>query len=1078
MITDTQRNLALQIALLAFGGFLCASYQPSAQSSADPRPTSEQRSAQAKPAALPSQVNPSAPLTIELYSLKVRFENDGTGTQQFDVRVKAGTDEGISELKTLSFDYDSANEKVELRFLRVTKPNGSTILAKPDAVADDLAPAAKDAPAFSEIREAKITVPAMAPGDTLSYEVVTSIRKSPAPGEFWFSHSFLSARPAIDEELQINLPAERTIHMRTQPQFPPEISTAADRKIYSWKRWNAAPTDSRAAEPAKPPDVVLTTFASWDALAKWFAGIEQSAATPTDDLASKSKELMAQQKTDADQIEALYEYAAKQIHLLRIPAEQTGFQVHDAGKVLRAGYGDDFDKCALLTAMLSVAGFHADVALLPAGEKFDPELPWPGSVAHAVVLVTAGKDTFWMDPSSDTLPYRLLLPNSRGKSALIASSIPPPHFAQTPVDPPFPSTQDVEISGTVTSLGKLTARIRYVLRGDNEYALRTAFEHSPQSEWKSVAQTMATIDGLRGTVVSAKPSDPAATRDPFTLDFVLVAADFLDWSKKRVLVPLLLPAFGLPDAPTDASKPVQLGSPLTVTAKLTLTIPANDFAHAPVGAAVERGYARYHSEYSAEEHTITAERTLRFISRELPPTSRSDYQAFDAAVQADQSQALVVDNIIPGVPEEASANELMQAGAAEIEDSHFTNALELFQQVVQLNPTQANVWMNMGTAQLELGKYEDAIASFHKQLEQNPKDQSVNLPLGVALYDEQKYDQAEAAFHKQIELKPLDPDAYTYLGTVYIDEKQFDKARAELEKAAVISPNSSAVDIRLGEAELGLGKTDAALAEFEKASTLSPSPLVANDIAYSLSSHKAALDRAKEYADAAVGPTENSLSQIDLRHVTANTLVTESALPAFWDTLGWVYFQQGKLAEAEPLLEAAWILDQTSDTGAHLGQLYEARGERDLAIRAYEQSIAAGSATTETRERLKKLIGPTSGGATGAAAIGAQVKRAGAELVRERTVPLGKGAAAGRAEVVVLVEGGPHGPVAREARFIAGDDQLARISQRFHDAPFPPIVPRGSPARIVLRGTVTCSAKTAKCDFVFDRPRDLVSGGS
>ncbi|MGC1582114.1 MAG: tetratricopeptide repeat protein, partial [Candidatus Acidiferrales bacterium] len=601
----------------------------------------------------------------------------------------------------------------------------------------------------SELREAHVTVPPMAPGDTLSYEEVTSLVKPPAPGEFWFSHSFLSARPAIDEEVEINVPAERTIHVQTAPQFPAKISTADGRKIYSWKRLNAVPTGNGSAEPGKPPDVALTTFVNWDALAKWFAGMDRNAATSTDDLTGKSKDLVAEQKTDADKIETLYEYVAKQIHLLRIPAEQSEFQIHDAAKVLSAD------------------GFHANVALLPTGEKFDPELPWPGAIAHAVVLAAAGKDTFWMDPSAGTLPFRLLLPNSRGKSALVASSSAAPYFAETPLDPPFQSTQGVEISGNVTSLGKLTARVHYVLRGDNEYALRTAFERTPQSQWNSLAQTMATLDGLQGTVVSVKPSDPTATRDPFTLDFVLVSPDFLDWSQARVLVPLPLPAFGLPDAPADSSKPLQLGSPLAVTAKLTLELPANDVPRAPVGAAVKRDYAEYHSEYTAQEHAITAQRTLRFISRELPPSSRADYQAFAAAVQADESQGLVVENIIPGVPEEATANELMQAGASEIQDRHFANALQLFQQVLQLNPQQANLWLNTGTSQLELGKYDDAIASFHKQLEANPKDESVNALLGVALYDEKKYDQAEAAFKKQIELKPLDQDAYAYLGSVY-----------------------------------------------------------------------------------------------------------------------------------------------------------------------------------------------------------------------------------------------------------------------------------------------------------------------
>jgi tetratricopeptide (TPR) repeat protein len=1046
--------------------------QASAGTSAATAPSVTRASAPAKQSAESSLKNSGAPLTIELDSLKVRFENDGTGTRQLDVRVNAGTEEGVNELKTLAFDYDSANEKIALGFCRVTKPNGSMLEAKPDSVVDGPAPDAKAATVFSELREAHVTPPPIAAGDTLSYEVTITTVKPPAPGEFWFSHSFLTARTAADEELEINVPADRTIHVQTTPQFPPRISTAGDRRIYFWQRSNAAPTQS-GSETSKPRDVVLTTFANWDTVGKWFTIMEHTSATATDALAAKSKELTAQQTTDTGKMEALYEFVAKQIHISRIPPEQTNFQIHEAAKVLAAGYGDELDKCNLLAAMLDAAGFDASVVLVPAGEKFDPNLPWPGAVAHAVVAATSGKEIFWMDPSADTLPFRLLLPNSRGKTALVLSSSAAPHFLETPLDPPFQSMQDVEITGNVTSLGKLTAHVRYVLRGDNEFALRSAFEGTPQSQWNAVAQTMASLDGLHGTVANAKPSDPTATRDPFTLDFLLVSPGFIDWSQQRVSIPVLLPALGLPDVQTDSTQPVRLGSPLDVSAKLTLTVPVNDSANVPVGAALKRDYAEYHSEYTSQEHTITAQRTLRFISRELPPSRREDYQAFAAAVQADQSQGLVVENIIPGVPAEATAPELMQAGASEIQDKHFANALLLFQRVAELHPQEPNLWLDMGTAQLELGKYDDAITSFHKHLEANPKDESVNTLLGVAFYDEKNYSQAEAAFQKQIEVKPLDQNAYTYLGAVYLDEKQFDKARSELEKAAVLSPDSVAVQIRLGEAYLELRNKDAALAAFEKAATLSPSALVANDIAYTLAEHKTALDRAKEYAEAAVDQTANSLSQIDLRHVTSNDFVAMSTLPGFWDTLGWVHFQQGEIAEAEPLIQAAWRLNQTGDTGDHLGQLYEARGEKALAIRVYEESLAAGNAPDSTLERLGKLLGATAGSA---AAIDAAVKRASAEFVRERTVSLGSATINGKAEFVVLIERAQNGPVARDARFLSGDDKLASLTQRFLAAQFPPILPRGTTARVILRGAVTCSAKSAKCGFVYDRPRDLIAG--
>ena len=1021
----------------------------------------------------------AAPFVIELYSTKVRFETDGTGERRQEVRVRITDAAGAKQLHILHFNYDSANETFALVYLRITKPDGSVVEAKPEAIAkmldDHPAPAVKTAPGFAEVREVQVTTPALAAGDTLDYEADTKIVKPAAPGEFWYSYNFLSRTRARDEELQINVPADRAVHLKTTPQFPAAIATSGARKIYAWKRMNAgaAPAiktaNSGPQAKEKTPDVILTSFANWEAAGKWIATLERAAAKTGATIAAKSQALIAGKNTDADKIEALYDFVAKQIRLASIPLEQVNFQPHDAATILSDGYGDELDKSTLLAALADAAGFHANVALTSTGAEPDMALPWPGALNHVILTVGAGKNVLWMDPSSDVLPFRMLLPNVRGKQALIAATAVAPHFVETPRDLPFLSTQRVEITGRVNSLGRLVARVRYTLRGDNEVALRMAFQHAPKAQWKQVTQTMAALDGLPGEVTDAQASDPTATHDPFTLDFILVNENFLDWSQAKIALAPPLPTFGLPDAPEKPAQAVELGSPLDVTATVTLTLPVNDSAQMPVGAGVTRDYASYRSSYSSQEHVITAERALRFITREVSASRRADYLAFTRAVEADESQAIVVTNIIPGVPEDATSGELMESGVGALKGGSNEKALQLFDAVEQLNPKQKDLSRDLGLAQLGLGKYADAATEFQKQLAVNPTDDTANNLLGVALYDQKKYEDAAAAFEKQIALKPLDPNAYAYLGAVYIDQKRFDAALAELEKAVVLDPDSAAVRIRLGEAYLGVGKTDAALGAFDKAASLSPSPIIFNQIAYDLAQHNVALDRAQHYADSAVAATETVLRNLDLQHLTNTEFGATVALPAFWDTLGWVRFHQGRVKEAEPLIEAAWRLDQGGDEGYHLARIYENRGDKELAIRTYTRALAAGGATADARARLAKLLG-------GNAGIDVRVKRASGELLRMRTIPLAKAPAkGGKAMFLVSLAAGANGAVVRQTRFLGGDDKLSALGDHLREAKFPAVLPAGSKARIVLRGTLACAAKTATCKFIFDRPRDLLA---
>jgi tetratricopeptide (TPR) repeat protein len=1032
----------------------------------------------ANPTAKSAEEKPAAAFTIELYSTKVRFENDGTGERQLDVQIRIGSDSGAQALHALSFDYDNAHETLALNFLRVTKKDGSVVEAKPDAVQDQPNAIAKNAPAFSNIREARITVPPLAAGDTLNYEVEVKTVKPFAPGEFWFAHNFLTAPRALDEELSIDIPGDRAVQVRSSPQFVPNISSQGGRKIYFWKRTISESASEEAVSSQnssseneagnQTPDVRLTSFTSWQSLGKWLATAAESALAPSAEIKAKSQSLIANAQTDSDKISALYDFVAKQIRLVNVTLKSAEFHPRDAAKVLSDGYGDEFDKCTLLLALLDSIGYNASVAMETSNGHFDEAFPFPEDLKHSIVAVSAGKETYWLDPSTPAAPFRYLTPNLRGKQALVASATIAPHLEETPSDPPFLSTQQVDITGRVSSLGKLTAQIRYTLRGDNEYALRMAFNSTPKDQWKQVAQTMATLDGFRGQVVDVNPSDPTATRDPFVLEFALEDPQFLDWSRSQVALGLPLPTFGLPDAPADSTKPIELGSPLDVITKLTLTLPVTDSAQVPVGAGVSRDYAEYQSHYATNDRVITAQRKLRFTAHEVTAARASDYAAFVRAVQADESQAVSVTNIVPDIPADAPPGEVMEAGVAALKGQNFSNALRLFERVRELNPKQPGLWSDLGVAQLQLGKYEDAATSFQNQLAANPSDESANNFLGVALFDEKKYAEAIDAFQKEIKLKPLDPNAYTYLGTVYIQEKQYQEAAAQLEKAAVLSPDDPMIPLRLGEACLGLGKNDAAMTSFDKATKMSPTPAVENEIAFSLAEHNFALDRAQHYAESALKSTESQLQGLDLQRLTQEQLSEEIFLAPIWDTLGWVYFKQDKLEEAESFIHPAWELDERGDVGDHLAQIYGKRGERTLAIRTDTLALATGSAPAETRARLEKLLGSETG-------IDARVKNAKTDLLRMHMIPLAKSPGEGKAVFLLVLQEGPAGTTVREVKFLGGNQLLATLDERIKASKFPALFPPQSKARIVLRGVATCSAKSTNCEFVFETSSQLLA---
>jgi hypothetical protein len=133
-----------------------------------------------------------------------------------------------------------------------------------------------------------------------------------------------------------------------------------------------------------------------------------------------------------------------------------------------------------------------------------------------------------------------------------------------------------------------------------------------------------------------------ATKDPFTVEYEITQAKFVDWSKKPVRIPALLPQIALPDAPGKTAGKIELGTPLDVQTSLKLQLPQGTTVQTPAATSVVRDYAAFASKYDGHLNTVTVSRHIHFVMREIPIERAGDYNTFLRAVQNDQAQALVL----------------------------------------------------------------------------------------------------------------------------------------------------------------------------------------------------------------------------------------------------------------------------------------------------------------------------------------------------------------------------------------------------------------------------------------------------
>jgi tetratricopeptide (TPR) repeat protein/transglutaminase-like putative cysteine protease len=997
---------------------------------------------------------------IEQSHTTIRFEHDGTGRREIYVRVKVLSEAGIREWGEVVAGYNAATETVELSLIRVHKPDGS-VVDTPSSVAQDLtSPVERIAPVYTDYHQKHVTVQSLRPGDTLELRIVVTMHTPLAPTQFWTEYSFNDTAVVLEEQLDIDVPSARPVTVKTKPGFEAAIDDHGARRIYHWthahpvrdpKPADTAPAPDRkkpAPDEREFPDVRLTTFADWAELGRWFSGLERSARVVTPELRQKAEELTKGRTSDLDKLEALYDFVSKDFRYVSLSLGLGRYQPRPAADVLRDAYGDCKDKHTLLAALIDAAGFQASAALINSAARIDPDFPSPAQFDHVITRAVIGGQVVWLDATPEVAPFRLLSAGLRAKQALVTDVEPAPRLEQTPADPPFPSRIETMIDGALDAAGALSADVKLSFRGDFELPMRMGFRLVPTANWPDAMEQFLKQSALQGKVSDPHASDPQATREPFTMSFHVEIAGAIDVAKKNVAFALPLLETGWPLESPAETDPIVIGGPSALKYSLTLKLPPAMIPRLPLPVRVARDYGTYESQYALNGTVVIASRALSITPRDLPDERRADLTSFMHVVQTDGRQTIGLDTTaFAATPPATDAAKVARSGYEALTARDYPRALELLKRATEMDPRSRAAWNNLGRAYAGLHQTDQAIAAYRKQVEVNPYDEYAYNNLGFALAGTGRYAEAEAAYQKQIEINPLDRYASGNLGSLYITTHADDKAAAVLEKAVTISPDSATLQVRLGKAYANLHQPDKARAAFARAVEIAPTPGTWNDVAYELALGGLDLDKAQQYAESAVAAVTASSRNLDIDHADAAALDVVNALASDWDTLGWVYFKKGDLGSAQRFVLSAWKLAEQAEVGDHLGQIDERQGQRDKAIAAYAQAVAADRAAQDIRQHLSHLVG---------------------EGAVEDTVA-GHLGDAGKARTLTLKEPGPPGKTAdflvlfaapdkvEAIKFISGDSAMQPLADAIRHFPTTGLFPDASPARMLRRVVAACN---------------------
>ena len=601
--------------------------------------------------------------------------------------------------------------------------------------------------------------------------------------------------------------------------------------------------------------------------------------------------------------------------------------------------------------------------------------------------------------------------------------------------------------------------------------------------------------GYSGTASHLETSRPEDLSTPLELSFDYKREKAGDWPNLKTvpqLVPVTAARIDEKNPPIEA---IALGVTGTVVSDSEMKLPDGWGAEMPVAVHEKSPWITYDLTYRFDKGTMYAHRRVEVLQERVAQTDWKAYGKFldkagiddveyvqltrPVAAKANKSTAKTLTIEVTPAPDTASMSDseksaesrkLVEQAYAALEVPDVASAEPLLDRAKALNPDTIGLWGTYGYLDYRKGDMEAAIKAYEKELDLHPSNVGTYQPLANSQVVLKRKIEAEETLRRWEAAAPEDSRPTLRLAGMQYQDAEYAKAVTTLEeglaRTAAGEKKDEQSELLLGRAQLKAGEKDKGHATLVALLKDTDNPDMMNDTAYELADAGLELPLAEQTTKAALDKMEQQ-SQTWTLDENAQTLRARTRMmQATWDTMGWVYFRNAKLREAQQYVGAAWQGRQDAEVGTHLAEIEVAEGNRNAALEDYEVAketmpkydmmgvhTEPDAASKELNAKMDALRDH------GAHSQSLDPRTA---LTKLRTISLGPANGLnGVAEYKLLVS--------RDAVLRAeptGSKALAGGDARLKAAKLSALIPGDSKGQIVVAGMLNCHSKV--CELILE----------
>ena len=433
------------------------------------------RAARSTHSADSSNVTSLANITVE------RVSPNGQSSQHIQLILLMNTDSGAADYSTYRVQYSYALQKLDLISARIHKLDGRIVPAE-NGGETGYADAAISM--YYDTRQRIVRFPHLAKGDVveLEYRISPKTNVNPYGAYYGGLITFQSALPENLHRYVLIAPVSESLNI-AEYRMPSAASVKTDGPLrtYAWEVRNMPPLRTEPRGPSlteKAPYVNVSTFDSWQALGKWYAGFIAPQLQLDTSLRSALDRITSGNLTELEKIRAIHHFVIENTRYVGLEFGVYSYKPYPVSQVYARHFGDCKDKASLMMALMRAAGIDADFALVRTRKMGDVGDKATSLQIFDHALVYVPKYELWLDGTAEYSGSHELPLDDQGAMALTVEADGDAQMRRIPVTLPMENYTHRVVRASVQTNGTIKFTGSAYTRGEDAPGLRREFELS------------------------------------------------------------------------------------------------------------------------------------------------------------------------------------------------------------------------------------------------------------------------------------------------------------------------------------------------------------------------------------------------------------------------------------------------------------------------------------------------------------------------------------------------------------------------------------------------------------------------